>query len=159
MMKHLTYLSALALTSALAIAAPAGAVSNPTILNAAVRPATAGAQPLFGVPPGAALWQIDHGRVHVKSGGRVVVRTRGLTIPGSTPPNPVAQLAAAVYCNGAFAARTDPVPFSTQGDAQIDQTVGLPANCDDPSVLLNPVRVVDNVPTLLNAYIAFAGVN
>jgi hypothetical protein len=159
MMKRLTCLSALALISVLAVAVPARAASDRTILNVAVQPRLAGAQTVFGVPPGAALWQIDHGRVHIQAGGRVVVRTRGLTIPDSTPPNPVPQIAAAVYCDGAFAARTAPEPFSTQGDARIDQTVALPADCDRPAVLLNPVRLVDGVPTVLNAYIAFAGVN
>jgi hypothetical protein len=161
MTKRRAPLIPLALLASLAVAAPAGASDNATILNAALRPASpaaAGGPTLFGVPPGAAPWQIDHGRGHVKAHGRVVVRTTGLTIPGNTPPNPLPLLAAAVYCDGTFATRTDPVPFSTDGDAQIDQTVDLPSDCDNAAVLLNPVRIVNGVPTVLNAYIASAGV-
>jgi len=105
-----------------------------------------GSQPngpvLFKVNPGGAPWVIGNGEAEVRSDGRVKVRVEGLVIP--TPPqngtNPLPQISATVYCNGAAVASTAPVPFSADGDARIDQRLAtpLPSPCLVPAVLLNP---------------------
>jgi hypothetical protein len=97
---------------------------------------------LFKANPGGAPWVIGKGEAEVRRDGRVKVRVEGLVIP--TPPqngtNPLPQISATVYCNGAAVASTAPVPFSTDGDARIDQKLGapLPSPCLVPAVLLNP---------------------
>jgi hypothetical protein len=105
-----------------------------------------GSQPagpiLFGVKPGGAPWVIDRGEAKVRRDGRVKVRVEGLVIP--TAPqngtNPLSNLAATVYCGGAAVGTTSAVPFSTDGDARIDEKLAtpLPRPCLAPAVLLNP---------------------
>jgi hypothetical protein len=105
-----------------------------------------GSQPagpaLFAVKPGGAPWVIRSGDAKVGRDARVTVRVAGLVIP--TAPqngtNPVSNLAATVYCNGAAVATTHAVPFSSAGDARIDETLAtpLPSPCLAPAVLLNP---------------------
>lgn len=113
---------------------------------------------LFGVPPGGAPWVIDKGHVKVSRDGRVQARLDGLVIP--TPPengtNPVAQIAASVYCNGDRVGTTQAVPFSLAGDARIDQTLAtpIPSPCLAPAVLFNPAA--GGVVTTAN-YIAATG--
>jgi hypothetical protein len=114
---------------------------------------------LFGVPPGGAPWVIDKGDVKVRRDGRVKARLDGLVIP--TPPengtNPVAQIAASVYCNGARVGTTQAVSFSLAGDARIDDALAtpLPSPCLAPAVLFNPAA--GSVVTTAN-YIAATGV-
>jgi hypothetical protein len=105
-----------------------------------------GSQPdgpvLFKVSPGGAPWVIDKGKARVRRDGRVKVRVRGLVIP--TAPqngtNPLSDIAATVYCGGEAVGTTDAVPFSTDGDARIDDRLDspLPKPCLVPAVLLNP---------------------
>jgi hypothetical protein len=97
---------------------------------------------LFGVNPGGAPWVIDESRVKVSRDGRVKVRVEGLVIP--TAPqngtNPLSNLAATIYCGGTAVGTTSAVPFSTDGDARIDETLPtpLPKPCLVPAVLINP---------------------
>ena len=98
---------------------------------------------LFGVPPGGAPWVINkNSNVQVRRDGRVTARLNGLVIP--TPPsngtNPIPQIAASVYCNGASVGTTQPVPFSLAGNARINSSLGtpLPSPCLAPAVLFNP---------------------
>jgi hypothetical protein len=113
---------------------------------------------LFGVPPGGAPWVIDKGDATVRHDGHVNVRLDGLVIP--TPPsngtNPVPEIAATVYCNGAAVGTTRAVPFSHAGDARIDARLAtpLPSPCLAPAVLLNPAT--GGVVTTTN-YIAATG--
>ena len=113
---------------------------------------------LFGVPPGGAPWVIDKGDVSVRRDGRVRARLDGLVIP--TPPsngtNPVPQIAASVYCNGARVGTTQAVPFSQAGDARIDDVLAthIPMPCLAPAVLFNPAA--GGVVTTAN-YIAASG--
>jgi hypothetical protein len=121
-----------------------------------------GSQPtgpvLFGVAPGGAPWIIDRGDAKVRADGRVEVRLDGLVIP--TPPsngtNPVPEIAATVYCNGAAVGTTTAVPFSLAGNARIDDTLATPppSPCLAPAVLFNPAS--GGVVTT-TAYIAATG--
>jgi hypothetical protein len=121
-----------------------------------------GSQPtgpvLFGVAPGGAPWVIHRSDVRVRRDGFVDVRLVGLVIP--TPPsngtNPVPEIAATVYCNGAAVGTTKAVPFSNAGDARIVASLGtpLPSPCLAPAVLFNPAA--GGVVTTTN-YIAATG--
>jgi hypothetical protein len=121
-----------------------------------------GSQPtgpvLFGVKPGGAPWVIREGDVMVRRDGRVKVRLDGLVIP--TPPfngtNPVPEIAATVYCNGAAVGTTQAVPFSPAGDARVDDALAtpLPSPCLAPAVLFNPASAGVVTTT---AYIAATG--
>jgi hypothetical protein len=96
---------------------------------------------LFGVKPGGAPWVIRRGEAEVRRDGRVEVAIKGLVIP--TPPqngtNPLPGIAATVFCGGKAVGTTKAVPFSTAGDARIDDRIArLPAPCVVPAVLLNP---------------------
>ena len=97
---------------------------------------------IFGVKPGGAPWVIDRGEAKVRRDGRVKVRVAGLVIP--TAPqngtNPLSNIAATVYCGDTAVGTTKAVPFSTAGDARIDETLAtaLPRPCLAPAVLLNP---------------------
>src|SRR3954452_13924577 len=97
---------------------------------------------LFGVKPGGAPWVIRRAAAEVRRDGRVEVRVKGLVIP--TPPqsgtNPLPGIAATVFCGGKAVGTTKTVPFSTAGDARIDDRLAtpIPSPCVVPAVLLNP---------------------
>jgi hypothetical protein len=113
---------------------------------------------LFGVNPGGAPWVIDRSKVEVRRDGRVKARIEGLVIP--TAPqngtNPLSDLAATVYCGGTAVGTTGAVPFSTDGDARIDDRLdaALPKPCLVPAVLINPAP---NGAVNTAAYIAATG--
>ena len=127
----------LAWTGAQAMAQTSNANGQALVLSAALAPSLPTDPAIFGVPPGGAPWVLSHGHVRLGHGGALQVNVAGLVIP-PTGSNPVPDLAAAVYCNGALSATTAPVPFSSRGDAQIHASVTLPAFCPAPAVLLNP---------------------
>jgi hypothetical protein len=92
---------------------------------------------LFGSNPGGAPWQITSGEAKVEADGTVKVSIVGLVIPG-VGVGPVRTVSASVACNNVKAATTDPVPFSSAGNAEIKATLNLPARCIAPAVLIHP---------------------
>ncbi len=133
---------AIGATSAFADGDNHGSNDNGTVLESDLFGSMPTGPLLFGVKPGGAPWVIGKGEARVRRDGRVRVDIEGLVIP--TAPqngtNPVSNLAATVYCNGAAAGTTTAVPFSTSGNARIDQTLAkpLPSPCLAPAVLINP---------------------
>ena len=142
------FISALA-----AVALAAGATSafadddhgdhhNDTVLEADIFGSHPDDAALFDVKPGGAPWVIRRGEAEVRRDGRVEVRVKGLVIP--TPPqngtNPLPGIAATVFCGGKAVGTTKAVPFSTDGDARIEDRLAkrLPSPCVVPAVLLNP---------------------
>lgn len=121
------------------------------VLHSSLTPSTPNDSPIFGVPPGGIPWSIAHGQALLRSNGTLQVNVARLIDP-ETGSNPVPYLAASVYCDGSLEATTATVPFSHQGNAHLRATVGLPAVCSDPVVLLNPAA-----PTPKPFYIAFTG--
>jgi hypothetical protein len=113
---------------------------------------------LFTVNPGGAPWVVDEARVKVRRDGRIQARIEGLVIP--TAPqngtNPLSNLAATVYCGGTAVGTTSAVPFSTDGDARIDEQLAtaLPKPCLVPAVLINPAP---NGVIAAGTYIAASG--
>jgi hypothetical protein len=110
---------------------------------------------IFGVSPGGAPWRISRGNVRLDRDGFLEADVDGLVLT-SSGSNPIPDLAASVYCNGAAAATTAPVPFSTRGNADIRATVTLPAFCPVPAVLLKPATGT-SPSTVINRYIGFDG--
>lgn len=125
------------------------------LLNAALAPSVPTDPAIFGVKPGGVPWQIRPSRVRLGRDGRLVVNVDGLVVVGPGT-NPLPDLAATVYCNGAAVGTTAPVAFSTRGNARIRATVSLPALCPVPGVLLNPARGTMS-SDVLPVYIGFDG--
>ena len=149
---------AVSATTAFAGNSHKGQSSGGTVLKSEVFGSQTTGPVLFGVPPGGAPWVIDKGSVTVRRDGRVDAHLDGLVIP--TPPsngtNPVPEIAATVYCNGAAVGTTQAVPFSPAGDARIDAALAtpVPSPCLAPAVLFNPAA--GGVVTTTN-YIAATG--
>lgn len=150
----LPVLAALMVALALSVS-PAGATSrggHEVILSSPLAGSLPDDPALSGVLPGTAPWIVKRGHVNLRENGRLRINVRGLVIP--TPPsngtNPVPLLSASVFCAGTLAATTPTVPFSPQGDAQVDVKVALPEVCATPAVLVHP-------NTVTGRYIAFNG--
>jgi hypothetical protein len=152
-------------TAGILVGGSAAAASHPArdghrgthggVLRAVIAPSVPSDPAIFGVAPGGAPWQIDHGHVRLGKSGRLAIDVDGLVLT-TTGANPVPDLAASVYCGGTVAATTMPVPFSTKGNARIRTTVSLPAFCPAPAVLLNPATGSSS-SDIKTVYIAFDG--
>ena len=104
---------------------------------------------LAGTKPGGADWTVGRSTGKVRTDGRVDVKVRDLVLT-STGANPVPQISASLVCNGVVVSSTDPVRYSTDGDARIRDRFTVPARCLAPALLLNPLDRVDT-------YIAASG--
>jgi hypothetical protein len=94
--------------------------------------------PLYGITGGGVPWTLTRGSAKVYADGRVHVTVDGLVVT-ATGTNPVPMGHAVLTCSGAFAAATADVPFSPDGDAQVNTTIALPATCLGPAVFFtNP---------------------
>jgi hypothetical protein len=137
-----------AAVAALAIVPAAIGGSHQDLLRSGV----AGSTPLpdgaviFDVNPGGKPWVANrHSSIRVKRNGEVRIKVVGLVIPGNTPPNPVPQLVATLFCNGMPVAATDPVPFSPDGNARFRDRFKVPKPCVAPVILLRP-SAADDAP-------------
>ncbi len=99
-------------------------------------PADQAGQSLFGVQAGGLPWSIELGNVQLFADGRLHVEIHGLVLAAgaATGTNPIPNGQAIVTCAGAPAAMSSVVPFSSDGDAQVNETVALPAHCLGPAV-------------------------
>jgi hypothetical protein len=68
--------------------------------------------------------------------GRLQVQVSGLVL--ATGPNegknPVPEGRALVSCDGAVVAESSVVPYSTSGDAMVNERVALPSSCVAPTI-------------------------
>ena len=164
-------LAAIAAIAAFAVAAPAGASkhkpaphhlivsrqgSEATVLSASLAPSVPSDATIFAVAPGSKSWSLTSGHVTLGADGLIELNVAGLVIT-TTGTNPVPDLAASLYCNGATAGTTAPVPFSSQGNAHIHATLTLPAFCPAPAVLLNPAFGSTAKDVKTGIYISFDG--
>jgi hypothetical protein len=97
---------------------------------------TAG-QTLLGIPGGGVPWTLDRGDARLFADGRLQVAVDHLVLAAGAAvgTNPIPTGRAIVVCNGgADVVMTDTVPFSPDGDAQVDTTVSLPSPCLAPVV-------------------------
>jgi len=100
--------------------------------------------PINGVKPGGAPWQIDRGEVRVRPNGRMDVRIEGLQIPrNGAADNPIPSIDAVLYCDGVQSADSGPQPMSVPGgDARFRVFLDVPNVCASPSVLISPSTAV-----------------
>lgn len=130
-------LAAIALLGATAYSALADA-GGARVVDARLTPLPADQvnQTLFGVKAGGLPWRIDHGFVQLFSNGRLHVEVQGLVLAAGAAEgtNPIPNGQAIVTCAGMPAAMSSVVPFSTGGDAMVDETIALPAHCLGPAV-------------------------
>jgi len=96
-------------------------------------------QHVAGVASGGAPWKVAIGVVEVSSNGRIEVVIRGLLLSSGTGINtvgPVTMVNASLVCGDVVAATTKSVPLSTNGNAQIEDTITVPSPCIAPAVLI-----------------------
>jgi hypothetical protein len=140
-MRTITRLASGAAALALAATTFGGIATSSTDGETILQAPVAGSLPtdpaLFGATPGGAPWTVDHGKVTVRTDGRLDVKVDDLIIP-TRGDNPLPQLSASVVCSGVIVATTAPVPFSTDGDARIRTQLTLPERCLAPAVLIHP---------------------
>jgi len=92
---------------------------------------------IAGVPAGGRAWTIDRGsKAKVDEDGEVKVTLHGLVFADTHTTLPVTQVNASVVCGGAVAGTTGLVSISPNGDAEIRDTISMPAACADPIVLV-----------------------
>lgn len=106
-----------------------------------VAPFTGTTHPIRGVNGGGVPWQIERGRGHLSSDGRLKIRVEGLVLV-SSGQNPVPMFRGVVNClttespDLGVNLATAPVPASSDGDATIKATVELPDPCVAPIVFV-----------------------
>ncbi len=93
-------------------------------------------QTLFGVQAGGLPWSIEDGTATITAGGGLHVEVEGLVLAAGplAGTNPIPHGQAIVTCAGAPVAMSSVVAFSGAGDAEVDETVALPAHCLAPAV-------------------------
>ena len=91
-----------------------------------------------GVTGAGAPWAIEEGSATLTAGGRLHVEVEGLVLV-STGGNPIPQGRGVVSCGGVVAAMSDPVDFSSTGDAEVNANVSLPSGCLAPVVFFTNV--------------------
>jgi hypothetical protein len=132
---------ALALNPAAALAHDGG---GHNLVRADFTPSLPTDPAINGVKPGGAPWIIDKGTVRVRDDGRIKVRIEGLQVlrPTGLADNPVPNITASLYCDGATtaAAVSTLQPMTVpDGDARFSETLmNAPENCGAATVLINP---------------------
>jgi hypothetical protein len=114
-----------------------------TLLRSAVDPSVPSDPLLNGVEAGSAPWVLKAGVVKLASNGALKVEVLGLIIPGLGTPGPVTSIDASLFCGNETtpAATTATSPLSAKGNGLIQAMVTLPASCQTPSVLINPLGI------------------
>jgi hypothetical protein len=125
---------ALAFVAVLAVGNVASTVAGgPKVLDATMTGIPTAGLTLDRVIGGGSPWVLDEGHARLFVDGRLEVQIEGLVL-ASSHTNPVASGHAIVTCNGGPAATTDNVPFSPDGNAEVEATVTLPSPCLAPAV-------------------------
>jgi hypothetical protein len=124
---------------ALVAAGSTGATDgNRKVLDATMAgiPSSLAGQTFMGAVGGGLPWRLDSGRAKLWSDGRLVVEVEGLVLAAGANEgrNPVPTGRALVSCSGAVVAMSDPVPYSPEGDAEVETRVSLPASCLAPVI-------------------------
>lgn len=123
---------------------PMEAAAAPKVLRnsdlVAVNPAPG--PTIAGIASGGAPWRIHNGsKARLDADGGLKVEIKGLVFADTgTTTSPggavVSQVKATAVCNGVPAGTSGLVPLTASGDATIRETVSIPAQCDDPIVLV-----------------------
>jgi len=134
MSRSVRLLLALAFVAVLAVGNVASTVAGgPKVLDAQMTGIPTAGLTLDGVIGGGSPWVLDGGHARLFADGRLEVQIEGLVL-ASSHTNPVTSGHAIVTCNGSPAATTADVPFSPDGNAEVEATVTLPSPCLAPAV-------------------------
>ena len=106
---------------------------GPKILDARMAGIPTGGLVLHTLIGGGVPWVIDQGRAKLFADGRLEVEVDGLVL-AANGTNPVPTGRAIVTCSSEPVARSDIVPFSSAGDAEVRTTIDLPDTCLAPAV-------------------------
>jgi len=139
-----TAAAALAITAL--SAAPAFAHESGSSGRSLLRAQLVGSMPapasptIAGINPGGAPWVNGPSPVRVRADGRIKVVVRGLVIPPprGTGVNPVPSVVATLLCGGMVQDSTDAFALDMAGNGQVSDVITVPAQCDDPAVLIQP---------------------
>lgn len=127
-----------ALTAALAVGSTVASDGHPKVLDATLAgiPTSMTGQTFMGAVGGGAPWRIDSGRAKLWSDGRLAVEVEGLVLASGAKEgtNPIPTGRALVACGGTVVAMSDSVPFSPEGNAEVDARLSLPASCLAPVI-------------------------
>ena len=152
-MRRLVQLSGISLVAALLVAllmvSVAGASAsqatseNGHILTASLTPVLGPTDATIqGIAPGGLPWVLKSGHVNLSTGGLLEASVEGLVFAPSAPNGlpgtrgGITQVFASLVCANGPIVSTDPVAFSTAGDAHIHQHITLPDRCAAPIVLI-----------------------
>ena len=97
---------------------------------------------IAGIAPGGLPWVLNHGNASLSRNGLLEADVDGLLFGPGAPANlvgtrgPITQVSASLVCANGPVVTTNPVNFSTDGDAHIHQKLSLPAECVGPIVLI-----------------------
>jgi hypothetical protein len=152
-----TVIAGVASAAILAVIALAGSAladdGNSRVLRSELignTPTAQGGPTLFGVAPAGAPWEVAASDVDARRDGRIEVKVEGLVIAGRGTVG-IAAVTASLYCGGALVGTTAPAPLSTDGNAEIRDTIAAaPDECLAPTVFVSP----DGRP---NVYFAVTG--
>ncbi len=111
---------------------------NDRVLRSKLIGNTPGDPTLFGVAPAGAPWEVAASDVDARRDGRIEVKVEGLVIAGRGTVG-IAAVTASLYCNSKLVGTSAPAPLSTDGDAEIRDTLAnVPAECPVPAVFVSP---------------------
>ncbi len=126
------------LVALVAAGTTAASNGNRKVLDATMAgiPTSLAGQVFMGATGGGLPWRLSGGTVKLWSDGRLVVEVEGLVLAAGPNEgrNPIPTGRALVSCGGAVVAMSDSVPFSPEGDAEVEAQVDLPASCLAPVV-------------------------
>lgn len=97
---------------------------------------------ISGIAPGGLPWVLKSGHVTLSSNGQLEASVEGLLFGPGAPANligtrgPITQVSATLVCANGPTVSTNPVDFSTEGNAHIHQKITLPSQCVGPIVLI-----------------------
>lgn len=97
---------------------------------------------IAGIAPGGLPWVLKGGHVNISSQGLLEASVEGLLFGPGAPANligtrgPITQVSASLVCANGPVVTTNPVDFSTEGNAHFHQSITLPSQCAGPIVLI-----------------------
>jgi len=116
----------------------AGTAGGSKVLDASMVgiPAAKAGQPFLGAIGGGLPWRLDRGEAKLFRDGRLQVTVVGLVLAAGANEgrNPIATGKALVSCDGTIVAESSTVPYSPEGDANVNEQVALPGTCLAPVV-------------------------
>ena len=106
-------------------------------------PGTTADAPIHGIATAGRSWSIKRGSASLSRGGKFRLSVRGLVLASGAAIGTnggIATVQAALFCGADTettpAFKSDPVPFSADGDARVRAHIAVPSRCIRPVVLV-----------------------